>query len=155
MRKVLLYSVLSALLLVSCENFKNYRLDGMWQLKTIEYENGDVDSNIDTVFYSFQRECVFSYIEIPQRAFNPFYGYIIDMPSDNKIHIQMDKRWANNYYNWPDKNKELDYINDFSHFLSFSGWSSADITFDIQKYDKSNLVLFDPKNGKKYTFKKH
>ena len=154
MRKILLYSMLSVLLLVSCENFKNYRLDGMWQLKTIEQEDGSINY-VDTVFYSFQRECVFSYISVPRHAFNPFYGYIIDMPSDNKIHIQMDKRRANDYNTWKDdENKVLDYIYDFRYFLSFSDWSSADIVFDIKQYDKSKLVLYDSVSGKIFTLKK-
>ena len=158
MKKVLLYSTLSALLLISCENFRNYDLDGMWQLKTIEDPSGSINHtdtvfrNIDSVFYGFQRECVFSYTLIPKFAFNPFYGYIINT-SDNKIHIQMDKRRYDNYYNDPDK-EELDYINDFKRFLDLSGWSSADIIFEIKKYDKSNLILFDPGNGKIFTFKK-
>ena len=156
MRKVLLYSMLSFLLLTSCESFKSYRLDGMWQLKTIEYEDGKIEP-IDSVFYGFQRECVFSYIEVPRRSFSPFYGYIIEISKDDKkIHIEMDKRWSNNYNDWKNNepDKVLDYVNDFIYFLSFSGWSSANITFEIKKYDKSHLILSDPGNGKIFTFKK-
>ncbi len=133
MKKIFLFfCLLSALLFTSCDNYKNYELDGMWQLKTIE----DVEKNIievDTVYYSFQRGEIFSFTQIPDFANNPIYGYI-DFPSDNQVHVQIDKQFA-----WID-------------FISLSGWSSTDVVFDIKKYDKTNLVLSE--NGKTYTFKK-
>jgi len=142
MRKVLLYSMLSALILVSCENFKNYRLDGMWQLKTVEDVDGNINS-IDTVFYGFQRECVFSYTSVPSLQFYPYYGYI-DMPSDNIIHITMDRRWLHG--------------GNLDKFLNYADWGNADengrITFNIMKYDKSNLILSNSGNKKTFTFKK-
>jgi len=63
------------------------------------------------------------------------YGYV-DMPSNDKVHVLIDRLF------------------DSEWFLSLSGWSSADIVFDIKKYNCSDLVLFDSGNGKTYTLKK-
>ena len=145
MKKILLCSLLLFLFL-SCEqinnqidNYKNYRLDGMWQLKTV----GNVDGNtipVDTVYYSFQRETVFSFtlLENPQKA-TVVYGYL-DMPSSDRVHVLIDKNSA--------------FGGDINLFLNLSGWSSADVVFDIKKYNHSDLVLFDSGNGKTYTLKK-
>jgi len=140
MEKKLLYSILSILLLVSCDNYENYRLDGMWQLKTITDINGN-ESRVDTVFYSFQREAVFSFsiTENEKFVYYPFYGYM-DMPSDSKVHILLTE-----ISTYPER---------IELFLLFSGWSSADITFDIKNYNNTNLVLFDSESGKTFTLKK-
>ena len=140
MKNKILFSILSALLFVSCDNYKNYRLDGMWQLKTIQDRNGN-EVSVDTVYYSFQRETVFSFtvLENPSYANYPFCGYM-DMPSDNKVHVLIDSNSAGN--------------DNFKRFLSISGWSSADIIFDIIKNNHANLVLFDSGNRKTYTLKK-
>ena len=140
MKNKLLFSILIALLFVSCYNYKNYRLDGMWQLKTIQDANGNKNT-VDTVYYSFQRETVFSFtvLENPSYTNYPFYGYV-DMPSGNKVHVLIDNNSAGN--------------DNFKRFLSISGWSSADIVFDIKKYNHTNLILFDSGNSKTYTLKK-
>ena len=145
MKKVLLFFCLLLLvLLVSCgysmDYYKDHKLDGMWQLKTVQDINGNV-VQVDTVYYSFQREVIFSLtvLENPKLALSPIYGYV-DMPSDNKVHVQIDAQFAGN--------------DNFRWFLSLSGWSSADIVFDIKKYNSSDLVLFDSEAGKTYTLKK-
>ena len=141
MKKVLLvFCLLLPVLLVSCDFYKNYRLDGMWQLKTVQYDDGKVDI-VDTIFYSFHREVTFSFtvLENPKQALYPFYGYI-DMPSDDKVHVLID-------------NKSGD-INRLEYFREFSGWSATDIVFDIKKYSNSDLILFDSGNGKTFTLKK-
>jgi len=140
MKKRLLYIVLLLLLFTACDKYKNYRLDGMWQLKTVVDVNGN-ENKVDTVFYSFQREVMFSVtiLENPEFAkFPPFYGYM-DMLSDNKIHLVINNSADESNVAW---------------FLSLSGWSAADVTFDIKEYNGKNLVLFDSGNGKTYTFKK-
>ena len=141
MKKVLLFFCLFLpVLLVSCDYYKNYRLDGMWQLKTVQDADGKVVP-VDTVYYCFHREITFSYtvLENPKQALYPFYGYI-DMPSDNKVHVLIDNKYDDNYR--------------IENFLALSGWSSADIIFDIKKYNNSDLILFDSGNGKTYTLKK-
>jgi len=128
-------------LLVSCDRYKNYRLDGMWQLKTVEDINGN-KTKVDTIYYSFQRETIFSLTILKDSKYAltaPKYGYM-DMPSNDKVHILIDR--ANN-------NKD-----NYSQFLSLSGWSSYDITFDIKNDSNNNLVLFDSGNGKTFTLKK-
>jgi len=140
MKKNSLYIILLVLLLVSCDRYKNYRLDGMWQLKTVEDISGN-KSTVDTIYYSFQREAIFSLTVLidPEYAQYPRYGYM-DMPSNDKVHILIDRANNNN--------------DNFSQFLSLSGWSSYDITFDIKNDSNNNLVLFDSGNGKTFTLKK-
>ena len=144
MRKVLLFfCLLLPLLLISCnqlDQYKNYKLDGMWQLKTVEDVDGNV-FHVDTIYYSFHREVIFSLtvLKNPEFALSPIYGYV-DMPSADKVHVLIDDKSAGN--------------DNFNRFLSLSGWSSADIVFDIKKYNSSDLVLFDSEVGKKYTLKK-
>jgi len=140
MKKKLLFGILSMLLLVSCDYYKNHRLDGMWQLKTIKDSNGN-ETQVDTVFYSFQNEVVFSFTVTADNSKSvsyPYYGYM-DMPSVDKVHVLIDR------------------ISDTEHiesFLSLSGWSSADIIFDIKDYTNKNLVLFDSESGNTFTLKK-
>ena len=112
----------------------------MWQLKTVKDINGN-ETQIDTVFYCFHRETVFSFavLENSKSATYPFYGYV-DMSSDNKVRVVI-----NNISTEPE-HIEL--------FLSFSAWSSADIIFDIKNYNNTNLVLFDSVNGKTFILKK-
>jgi len=143
MKKILLYSILSVLLLISCElldQYKNYRLDGMWQLKTVQDIDGST-THVDTIYYSFQRGGVFSYtvLENPKVTIYLIYGYV-DRPSDDKVHVLIDNNAAGN--------------DNFEWFLNHSKWSAADIIFDIKKYDKSDLVLFDSGNGKTFFLKK-
>ena len=112
----------------------------MWQLKTVEDVDGNV-TQVDTVYYSFQREAVFSFtmLKNPKQALAVIYGYV-DMPSDNKVHVLIDHKSAGN--------------DDFRWFLSLSGWSSHDVVFDIKRYNNTDLVLFDSGDGKTYTLKK-
>ncbi|MCL2651834.1 MAG: lipocalin-like domain-containing protein [Candidatus Azobacteroides sp.] len=145
MKKLLLFiNILLPVLLVSCgysmDYYEHHKLDGMWQLKTVQDAEGNVIP-VDTVYYSFHREVIFSFtvLENPKQALYPFYGYI-DMPSDNKVHVQIDNKF--------DDNNRIEY------FLNLSGWSSTDVVFDIKKYNNSDLVLFDGGNGKTYTLKK-
>ena len=145
MKKNLLCSILSItliLLFFSCSGFKTYKLDGMWQLKTVE-DNGGNEIKVDTVFYSFERETIFSFTtttENSKSASHLFLGYM-DMPSGDKVHVQLNDIFTGNTEN-------------INLFLSLSGWSSADITFDIKKYNSSNLVLFDNGTGKTFTLRK-
>ena len=140
--KILLFITLQVFL-ISCDQldqYKNYRLDGMWQLKTVQDMNGNT-IHVDTVYYSFHREAIFSFtvLENPKFALYPVYGYI-DMPEGNKVHVLIDKNIGEN--------------DNFEWFLSLSGWSAADIIFDIKKHNQLDLILFDRGNGKTYTLKK-
>jgi len=140
MKRNLLYGILLMLpLLSSCERYKTYKLDGMWQLKTVKDSNGN-ENQVDTVFYSFMREVIFSFTmtENSKSAIYPVYGYI-DLPSDNQVHVLIN---------------DISNTDHIESFLYLSGWSSADITFDIKKYDSSNLILFDNGTGKTFTLKK-
>jgi len=144
MKKVLLFCcLLLPVSWVSCDKFdlyKNHKLDGMWQLKTVQDIDGKVVF-VDTIYYSFQRAAVFSFtvLETPTHAMQPIYGYV-DMPSDDRVHVLIDYNSAKG--------------GNFEWFHKLSGWSSLDVTFDIKKYNNTDLVLFDSGNGKTYTLKK-
>lgn len=141
MKKALFFCLLLPVLMVSCDDhYKSYKLDGMWQLKTVQAIDGN-EIRVDTIYYSFQWGAVFSFtvLKDSKDAFPPIYGYV-DMPSDDKVHVLIDNKSSGN--------------DNFEWFLYFSGWSSADVVFDIKKYDKSNLILFDSGNGKTYRLKK-
>jgi len=142
MKRVLFFYLLLPVLVLSCDKidqYKSYKLDGMWQLKTVQDMEGN-KIHVDTIYYSFQRETIFSFTVLsnPKSAF-VIYGYA-DMPSGNKVHVLIDNKSSGD--------------DDFQRFLRLSGWSYADIVFHIEKYNKSNLVLFDSGNGKTYTLKK-
>ena len=141
MKKILFFYLLLPTLMLSCDRdqYRNYKLDGMWQLKTVQDMDGN-KTHVDTIYYSFQRKTIFSFTVLndPKSA-SVIYGYV-DMPSDDKVHILIDNRSSGS--------------DNFQRFLSLSGWSSSDVIFDIKKYNKSNLVLFDSGNGKTYTLKK-
>ncbi len=147
MRKILLFC-LFPVLLFSCgypvDFYKDYKFDGMWQLKTVQYEdaNGnEVSVNVDTIYYSFQREIMFSLTVLvtPEQAEYPFYGYV-DILSDDKVRLTADNK----------NNSE----NRMKLFLEYSGWSAPSVDFEVIKYNKSDLILFDAGNEKTYTLKK-
>jgi hypothetical protein len=136
--------MLSLALLVSCgypvDFYKDYKFDGMWQLKTVQDVDGNL-SNVDTIYYSFQREVLFALTVLanPKQVEYPFYGYV-EILSDNKMRLTADNKNDNDYR--------------MKLFLEYSGWSSLSVDFDVIKYNKSDLVLFDGANGKTYTLKK-
>lgn len=135
MKKALLYlCLLLPLLLLSCERYKTYELDGLWQLKTVEDAGGNM-TLVDTIFYGIQRECIFSFIVLEnENQANVFYGYT-DRLSDKELHISMDEKSIM----WWD-------------FPALSGWNSTDNLFKIEKITGKNMVLSS--EGKIYSFKK-
>ena len=148
MKKILLFC-LFPVLLFSCgyqvDFYKDYKFNGMWQLKTVQYKdvNGnEICVNVDTVFYSFQREIMFSLtvLKTPKQAEYPFYGYV-DILSGNQVRLTADSRNNNDSH--------------IKRFLEYSGWSSPSVDFDVIKYNKSDLILFDGGNEKTFTLKKH
>jgi len=142
--KLLFLCLLSLALLGSCgypvDFYKDFKFDGMWQLKTVEDANGNL-SNVDTIYYSFQRETLFALTVLanPKQAEYPFYGYV-EILSGDKVRLTADNKNNSDYR--------------MKLFREYSGWSSLSVDFDIIKYNKSDLVLFDGGNGKTYTLKK-
>ncbi|MDR1122102.1 MAG: hypothetical protein LBM08_14480 [Dysgonamonadaceae bacterium] len=125
---------LSCCLPFACSDDIGNRIEGQWQLKTIE-ENGIV-SPVDTIFYSFMRERVFSCTLLlnPDESYI-WYGYI-DALSDQQMQLSLD--W-NNYYTTTGK-------------VESEGGSQQRI-FDILHLGGNYLTLFS--NDITYSFKKH
>lgn len=132
--KNILITVVCLLAFCGCSNDIDDQMDGYWQLKTIN-EGGQV-SQIDTVFYAFQRKALFSYTLTTQSDPNETivtYGYI-EYPSEKELLITIDQH------------------NAFDDFLIYAGWNSYEEKFTIESVNKKNLVL---KNGNKtYFFKR-
>ncbi|GHT42294.1 hypothetical protein FACS189437_10130 [Bacteroidia bacterium] len=121
--------------LVSCLDPDLPHINGMWQLKTIVDEKGNVQA-VDTIYYSFQRQAVFSYTVLNANPANPdptelFYGYI-DFPAENKLHILIDEK----------------YIWEAS--LALMLWHDRQTTYDILKLNSKELIL--GQDGTQYNF---
>jgi hypothetical protein len=65
----------------------------MWQLHTIQDENNRIEM-VDTIFYAFQRQTLFSYTIIDEEVgrSDQIYGYI-DFPDNDHLHILLDERF--------------------------------------------------------------
>ena len=114
--------VFVALICYSCSDEMSHTINGYWQLNQVTYPNGRIEL-VDTVFYAFQKQTVFSFTTLINADSTCIsYGYI-DLQEENRIRILMDLNHSD-----PD-------------FLALSGWTSTDETFsvDIQK-NKMNMV---------------
>lgn len=118
-----------------CSDGDKPAINGMWQLKTIE--NGLHVQPVDTVFYSFQRQSIFSYTLLQEKESLPatytvIYGFI-DFPDDNHLHIRLDK----NHYRQ----------------ASCVLWKDTSVVYDIIRLDAKYLTL--SQNGIFYHFNKY
>ncbi|MDR0733463.1 MAG: lipocalin-like domain-containing protein [Dysgonamonadaceae bacterium] len=132
MKQLLFAIFIPFLFLAACSDGDHPAINGMWQLKTIDDGNNRVQQ-VDTVFYAFQRQAVFSYTILPQEENkSPIYGYI-DFPDRNRLHIQLDK---NHYYQ-----------------AKLTLWNDTSVVYDIHRLDAKQLVLSH--NGSVYRFSKY
>jgi hypothetical protein len=120
----------------ACSDGNRPEINGMWQLKTVEDENKN-SQIIDTIFYSFQRQAIFSYTILKEEEGKPatysiLYGYI-NFPEENQLLIQLDKN-----YLWG---------------KSLLPWDGEGTTFDIVQLNSRHLVL--RQDGKTYNFIKY
>jgi hypothetical protein len=111
----------------SCLDFDLPNVNGMWQLKTIQDENENTQT-VDTLFYSFQRQAIFSCTILKEKENEAatsivIYGFI-DFPDNNQLHIQLDEKEG-----------------------------EIDITYNIVELDSKKMVLFN--DGKTYNFVKY
>ena len=100
--------------------------NGMWQLKTIEDKSGNKNS-VDTIFYSFQRQVIFSYTlltknEIGQDFAEVIYGYA-DYPDSKTMRIKIDKS-----YDKPSKTELL-------------LWKNSEVIYEIIKLNSKEMIL--------------
>ena len=128
--------MIALLFFISCNDTDIPNVNGMWQLKTIEDEN-HVISPIDTIFYSFQRQAIFSYTILHEKenvaaTAEILFGYV-NFPSDKKMLIQLDKRY---------------------HVLqSKTFWNDSVVTYDILQLSAKKMVLSE--DNKIYSFVKY
>ncbi|MDR2691501.1 MAG: hypothetical protein LBB73_04280, partial [Dysgonamonadaceae bacterium] len=92
--KQLLFLIFTPLVFfATCSDGDKPAINGMWQLKAIEDSLHTIP--VDTIFYSFQRQSIFSYTILQEKESLPatttvIYGFI-DFPDNNHLHIQLDK----------------------------------------------------------------
>jgi hypothetical protein len=124
MQKYGFFGCLLLLIFASCLDPELPHINGMWQLKTITDSNNQI-SSVDTIYYSFQRQAIFSYTIINNNSDAPqttiIYGYI-DFPDDDKLHILLDKSYQNKY----DK---------------LLLWKGIETAYDIVKLNSKDMIL--------------
>ena len=93
---------------LSCDDISTSELDGKWQLKTVE-KNG-VETPVDTVWYNFQSESVFSMqIYIPQQdTFLLLIGMRTQL--ENSLSIGLVSESYINYSDWNSVNRDFTII---------------------------------------------
>jgi hypothetical protein len=117
-------------------------INGMWQLKTLSDENQNTQT-VDTVFYSFQRQAVFSCTLLHENAaanYSVIYGYM-DFPDDAHLHVLLDKGYFERAHllpwNWGGDNK------------------ANEVVYDIITLNAKRMVLFHPGKNILYSFIKY
>lgn len=119
---------------ISCNNDTPHQLNGMWQLKSVANEDKTI-VNVDSLFYSFQNERIFSFTILKnENHAEVYYGYI-NFPTDNSIHIAIDKNYQKD------------------EFLEYSGWNGFQETFSLEINNKE-LTLVSETNQKIYYLRK-
>ena len=126
---ILLFSLLTTLL-ISCNDDTSHQLNGMWQLKGVSNEDKNIVS-VDSVFYGFQSERIFSFTILKSDDESDIYYGYIDFPTDNTIHIAIDRNYQ----------KE--------QFLKYSGWNGFSETFSLV-INNNEATLVSEANQKAY-----
>ena len=126
MKKFCLLFIVSAFFF-SCDDVTTSGLSGKWQMKTVE-KNGVV-TVVDTVWYNFQSESIFS-IQI-YVARQDEYLAIIGMKTlkDNVLSIELGS----------------------TEYIDYSDWDSIYRSFTIDKVNRKELILIS-EEGYKYSF---
>ncbi|MDL2243617.1 lipocalin-like domain-containing protein [Bacteroidales bacterium OttesenSCG-928-J19] len=129
--------VYCSLFAVSCDSSPVADINGMWQLQTIRNEEGNTQ-HTDSIFYSFQRDYIFSYTELYTNELGKedcrqLYGYA-DYPDDKTVHIIMDKN-----YHYPEAWNHLP-------------WKGTEVEYRIIELKSKKLVL--GYGNETYTFTK-
>ncbi|MCC8146881.1 MAG: lipocalin-like domain-containing protein [Bacteroidales bacterium] len=126
--------ILLIIVLCSCTDGDLPDVNGMWQLKTVENEAGEVQV-VDTIYYSFQRQAIFSYTLLNEVSGKPastivLYGYV-SFPDGNNLTLVMDKQYDTyNFDVFPRLERNMNY--------------------NILHLDSKKMVLFY--NGETYNF---
>jgi hypothetical protein len=147
MKKLILAYIVLFTLFASCADRNLPAVNGMWQLKTVQ--DGNNIQTIDTVFYGFQRQTIFSFTLLKENDNKPataiyIYGYA-DYPDDKVIHIIIDENEKNKLsvkenipnlpWNW--KKTEMAF----------------EVTYHVEKLNSKQMILSS--DGKTYNFIKY
>jgi hypothetical protein len=128
MKKFFILSTLF-ILSISCTDIVQSKLSGKWQLKTVE-KNG-VITVVDTVWYNFQSESLFS-IQVYQKQAN-IYPELIGFRTETDGVLKIEFR--------PDE------------YLAITDWTNNIRTFSIDKCKGKTLILRS-EEGYVYLFNK-
>ncbi|MDR2146452.1 MAG: lipocalin-like domain-containing protein [Tannerella sp.] len=104
MKKFLIYIAL-ILLTLSCTDIGNSPLKGKWQLKTIEKEG--ITTNVDTVWYNFQSESIFSIQIYNPRADSYYVIYGFREEIDQTLSIEIHYDITLGYIDWTDRFRDF------------------------------------------------
>lgn len=134
MKKILFLGGFCLLIFYACLDTSLPNVNGMWQLKTIQSEDGSVQL-VDSAYYSFQRQTIFTYTLLYKDANNVekahvLYGYVY-FPEERKMKIQLDKMYS-------------------EYQFEFFPWIEMEVNFDIVKINSKEMILFS--EGKTFNF---
>lgn len=137
MKRLLFFCTCLVLFLTACEDRDIPNMNGMWQLKTIEQADRTTIA-IDTIYYSFQRQAIFSYTRLTtdnwgHESTYVLYGYV-DYPSEDKMHILIDSRF------------------DHPSYHDMLLWKGQEVEYNIISLSSKELIL--GYNDEKYYFTK-
>ena len=136
MKKYALLSILLLCFLISCIDRDLPDVDGMWQLKTIEYKTGQKQT-VDTIYYSFQAQRLFSFTQLNNAGWLQFepvfimYGYV-DFPDKDHMVIQLDPAHGG--------------------FFPLMPWDLINTTYFIQKLTSKEMILENEEDKDIYRF---
>ncbi|MDR0543222.1 MAG: lipocalin-like domain-containing protein [Dysgonamonadaceae bacterium] len=137
--KTILGSFLCIPLLYSCIDFNLPLIDGMWQLKTVEDAGGK--HPVDTIFYSFQYQRIFSQTVLNAKPYNPdnpnayIYGFT-DFSVKDKVTLSLNHGAEGDYW--------------YQLLIWNVETEGETATFDIVRYNSKELIL--RRNGSTYNF---
>lgn len=125
--------VVLAFLVMACSKDTEHKLEGKWQLQTVE-ANGEV-IHADTVYYNFQNILFMYQVYIPaaDSIANQFGFSTLDDETGLTLELAHDPRPV-------------------SSFLPRTDWDSHIRTFAIEKLSGKQLILNS--EGKRYIFRK-
>ncbi|MDR2119118.1 MAG: lipocalin-like domain-containing protein [Tannerellaceae bacterium] len=126
-------TALLLLILLSCSDGINDRLEGKWQLQQVETEGRR--EKADTLFYNFQTSLFMYQIYHPDvDTFSHCYGFKV-LETNNQVKLEL-----------------TGYSISLSKFLPQTDWPAAQRRFRIEQITDNRLVL--QSEEKRYTFRR-
>lgn len=121
------------LLLASCSNDLETKLNGKWQLQQVEADG--IVQHVDTIFFNFQHSLFMFQVYNPAtEAEHVSFGFNA-IEGENRLLLEL-----------------TDNPSPVSNFLQYTDWTSGKRTYTIEKSTRKDLILFS--DDKRYTFRK-